>query len=80
MKKFIEKLKSQPEPVRKKIFIIAMMIIFLVVFSLYLFSIRDSIENTAGKSASESKGLAGEFVLPSIKESISATLKDVFKK
>ena len=80
MKNFIEKLKDQPEPVRKKIFIIAMAGIAVVVFSFYLFSIRDSIDNAMAKSAKEEQGgLAGEFVLPSVKDSIGASLKDIFK-
>jgi len=80
MKNFLEKLKNQPEPVRKKIFIVAMAGIAVVVFSFYLFSIKDSIDNAMAKNAKEeSGGLAGEFTLPSIKDSIGASLKDIFK-
>ena len=80
MKNFIEKLKNQPEPVRKKIFIVAMAGIAVVVFSFYLFSIKDSIDNAMAKNTKEeSAGLAGEFTLPSIKDSIGASLKDIFK-
>ena len=79
MKDFLEKLKNQPEPVRKKIFVVAMAVVGVVVFSFYLFSIRDSIGNAMAKDAKEQSGLAGEFTLPSVKDSISASLKDVFK-
>jgi len=80
MKNFLEKLKNQPEPVRKKIFIVAMAAIAVIVFSFYLFSIKDSIDNVMAKSAKEeSGGLAGEFTLPSVKDSIGASLKDIFK-
>lgn len=79
MENFIEKLKSQPEPVRKKIFIVAMAVIGVIVFSFYLFSIRDSINNTLAKNAKEPGGLTGDFSLPSIKDSVGASLRDIFK-
>lgn len=78
MKNFIEKLKSQPEPVRKKIFIAAMAVIFIAVFSLYIFTIKDSIENSVSKNTAERDGLIGEFALPSIKDSVGAAFKDIF--
>jgi len=76
MRKLIQKIQQQPEAVRKKIFMFAMIGFFVVIFGLYMFSIKNSIEYSLEEKASASESLPGEFQLPSIKESVSANVKD----
>lgn len=76
---FIQELKYKPEPVKRKIFIISMIVFFLVMTMLYVFSIRNSIAYSLNESASQNEGLPGEFQLPGIKESLMANVKDIMK-
>ncbi|MBI1755279.1 hypothetical protein HY250_04250 [Candidatus Azambacteria bacterium] len=77
MWKLIAQLKHQPEPTRKKIFVFLMAGFFIVVFGLYLFSIKNSIAYSLKEQAPAQVGLPGEFRLPGIKESIGANVKDI---
>jgi len=77
MRKLIQKIQQQPEAVRKKIFMFTMIGFFVAIFSLYMFSIKNSIEYSLEERASASESLPGEFQLPSIKESVSANIKDL---
>ena len=79
MWQFIEKLKRQPERARKKIFIASMVGFFVVVFSLYVLSIKGSISYSLIERASSGESLPGEFRLPGIRESITANVKDVWE-
>lgn len=77
MKQFIAQLKNKPAATRKKIFTVCMAVFCAAVFMLYLFSIKNSIAyslNVRADAAGE--GLPGEFRLPGLKESMSATVKD----
>lgn len=79
MRKFIEQLKDQPESRRKKIFVAGMAVFFVVIFGLYLFSIKNSIAYSLGERASAGQSLPGEFHLPGVWESIGANLGDIWK-
>lgn len=77
MRKLIMRLKNKPEAVRKKIFVACMAGFFAAVFMLYLFSIKNSIAYSLELRAdSVGESLPGEFRLPDLKESMSATVKD----
>ncbi|OGD24318.1 hypothetical protein A2Z10_00850 [Candidatus Azambacteria bacterium RBG_16_47_10] len=76
---FIQELKYKPEPVKRKIFIVSMVVFFLVMAMVYVFSIRNSIAYSLNESASHTEGLPGEFQLPGIKESLMANVKDIMQ-
>lgn len=76
---FIQELKYKPEPVKRKIFIVSMIVFFLVMAVVYVFSIRSSIAYSLTESAAQNEGLPGEFQLPGIKESLMANVKDIMK-
>lgn len=76
---FIQELKYKPEPVKRKIFIVSMIVFFLVMAMLYVFSIRNSIAYSLQESVAQNEGLPGEFQLPGIKESLMANVKDIMK-
>lgn len=80
MRNLINKLRQQPEPVRKKIFIVSLAAMFLFTFTLYVFSIKSSIAHSLTERAQETdEALPGEFHLPGIGESVTASVKDVLK-
>lgn len=80
MWKLVQKLKDQPEPVRKRIFIVSLAGMFIFTFTLYVFSIKNSIAHSLAEQAeTTSEVLPGEFTLPGVGESITASVKDVLK-
>ena len=79
MNSFIEKIKSKPEHTRRKIFFAVMAVFAVAIFILYLISIKNSVKSAALEISSEKKELEGKFVLPGLKDSIGASLKDIFK-
>ena len=48
-------------------------------FILYLISIKNSVKSAALEISSEKKELEGKFVLPGLKDSLMAGVKDVLK-
>lgn len=80
MWKLIQRLKEQPEPIRKRIFIVSLAVMFIFTFTLYVFSIKNSIAHSLAERAETTEEvLPGEFILPGVGESISASVKDVLK-
>jgi len=79
MQTFIDKIKDKPEAKRKKIFMAIMIVAVFLVFSLYVLSIKNSVQGIAN-SELEQEILPGEFNLPSLKDSVTAGLKDIFSK
>ncbi|MEK7493776.1 MAG: hypothetical protein AAB630_01330 [Patescibacteria group bacterium] len=77
MLQFLQQLKYKPEPVKRKIFLISMIGFFMVIVSLYVFSIRNSVAHSLSESAADTIGLPGEFRLPGLKESVMANVKDI---
>lgn len=77
---FLQQLKYKPEPVKRKIFFLSMAGFFMVVVSLYVFSIRNSVAHSLSESAADTIGLPGEFHLPGLKESVMANVKDIMKE
>ncbi len=74
------KLRNKPEPARRKIFFGAMVSCVVVVFSAYVFSVTRSVTVVIDKEKRASEGgLLGEFSLPSLKDSVSANVKDIIK-
>lgn len=79
MNSFIEKIKSKPEHIRRKIFIAVMAIFAVAIFVLYLLSIKNSVKSAALEISSEKNDLQKAFVLPGLKDSLMAGVKDVLK-
>ena len=52
---------------------------FIVMASLYVFSIRTSVAHSLSESAADTIGLPGEFRLPGLKESVMANVKDIVR-
>lgn len=77
MLQFIQQLKYKPEPVKRRIFIVSMIVFIAIMVALYIFSIRNSVAHSLDESASGTLGMPGEFKLPGLKESISANVKDL---
>lgn len=76
----MQKLKNKPEPVRRKIFFSAMVSCAVIVFSLYVFSVTRSVTVVIDQEKRAAKGgLLGEFSLPSLKDSVSANVKDIMQ-
>lgn len=76
---FLQQLKHKPEPVKRKIFVFSMIGFFMVVVSLYVFSIRTSVAHSLSERAADTIGLPGEFRLPGLKESVTANVKDIVR-
>lgn len=76
---FLQQLKHKPEPVKRKIFVVSMIGFFMVVVSLYVFSIRTSVAHSLSERAADTIGLPGEFRLPGLKESVTANVKDIVR-
>lgn len=74
---FLQQLKYKPEPVKRKIFLFSMIGFFMIVASLYVFSIRTSVAHSLSERAADTIGLPGEFRLPGLKESVMANIKDI---
>jgi len=79
MNNFIEKIKSKPEHTRRKIFFAVMAVFAAAIFILYLISIKNSVKSAALEISSEKKELEGKFVLPGLKDSLMAGVKDALK-
>lgn len=79
MNSFIEKIKSKPEHMRRKIFIVVMAVFAVAIFALYLISIKNSVKSVTLEISSEKKELQKAFVLPGLKDSLMAGVKDVLK-
>jgi len=79
MRTFITQLKNKPEQTRKRIFFATMAIFIIVVFGLYLFSIKNSITYSLNEQASAGQSLTGEFHLPGLWESISVNAGELWK-
>lgn len=77
---FLQQLKHKPEPVKRKIFVFSMIGFFMVVASLYVFSIRASVAHSLSERAADTIGLPGEFHLPGLKESVMANVKDIVRE
>ncbi|MBI5913615.1 hypothetical protein HY839_04220 [Candidatus Azambacteria bacterium] len=77
MMQFLQQLKYKPEPVKRKIFLFSMIGFFMIVASLYVFSIRTSVAHSLSERAADTIGLPGEFRLPGLKESVMANIKDI---
>lgn len=76
---FLQQLKHKPEPAKRKIFAVSMIGFFVVVVSLYVFSIRTSVAHSLSERAADTIGLPGEFRLPGLKESVTANVKDIVR-
>ena len=74
---FLQQLKYKSEPVKRKIFFFSMIGFFMVVASLYVFSIRNSVAHSLNERAADTIGLPGEFRLPGLQESVMANVKDI---
>lgn len=79
MMQFLRELKYKPEPVKRKIFFVSMIGFFMVVISLYVFSIRNSVAYSLKESVADTIGLPGEFHLPGLQESVTANIKDIVR-
>ena len=79
MIQFLQQLKYKSEPVKRKIFLFSMIGFFIVMASLYVFSIRTSVAHSLSESAADTIGLPGEFRLPGLKESVMANVKDIVR-
>ena len=77
---FLQQLKYKPEPVKRKIFLFSMIGFFMIVASLYVFSIRSSVAHSLSERAADTIGLPGEFRLPGLQESIMANIKDIARE
>ncbi|MCR4323323.1 MAG: hypothetical protein NUV61_04530 [Candidatus Azambacteria bacterium] len=79
MMQFLQQLKYKPEPVKRKIFLLTMIGFFIIVASLYVFSIRTSVAHSLSERTENTMGLPGEFRLPGLKESVTANVKDIMQ-
>ncbi|MEK7452706.1 MAG: hypothetical protein AAB614_00560 [Patescibacteria group bacterium] len=69
---FINNIQGKPKHVRVRIFLVIMIIAVILIFILWLNSIKESIS-----TVKNNKGDASS--MPTIYESVSASIKDIFK-
>ncbi|MBI3671381.1 hypothetical protein HY249_01140 [Candidatus Azambacteria bacterium] len=78
MKEFINSIQEKPKSFRVKIFAVLMIALFAVIFALWISSVRSSIGHLSVSQVGR-EFLGRENNMPTIYESISASVKDIFE-
>ncbi len=76
---FVESIQKKPKHIRVKIFLILMTIAFLLVFIVWLNSIKNNFNESGEKKEVKTSEDNYKIKLPTIYESLSAGIKDFFE-